>query len=66
MYTGITTDLDKRIKRHNEGRAAKYTRSRKPVRLVYTEKCDNESCARSREAEIKKMSREKKLELIRK
>lgn len=66
LYTGITTDLEKRLKRHNEGRAAKYTRARKPVKLVYTEACDGESQAKKREAEIKKMSRLEKLKLIRK
>jgi putative endonuclease len=64
LYTGITTDLDKRIKRHNEGRATKYTRIRKPVKLVYTELCGTECRARQREIEVKKLSRKKKLELI--
>ncbi|MFH1478809.1 MAG: GIY-YIG nuclease family protein [Candidatus Omnitrophota bacterium] len=64
LYTGITTDLDKRLSRHNQGRACKYTRSRKPVRLVYNEIFDNESSARKREIEIKKLSRLNKLRLI--
>ncbi|MDP3804858.1 MAG: GIY-YIG nuclease family protein [Candidatus Omnitrophota bacterium] len=66
LYTGITTDIDKRLKRHNEGRASKYTRAKKPVKLVYAEIFDNESSARKREAEIKKLSHENKLKLIRK
>ena len=57
LYTGITTDLDKRLKRHNEGRATKYTRDRKPVRLVYKEIFNTESLARRREIEVKKLSR---------
>ena len=64
LYTGITTDLKKRIKRHNEGTATRYTRDRKPVRLVYSEICSNESSARKKEIEIKKLSRKKKLKLI--
>ena len=65
LYTGITTDLGKRLKRHNEGRATKYTRGRSPVRLVYSESLDNESLARKREMEIKKMPRAAKLRMIR-
>lgn len=65
LYTGITTSLAKRIKRHNEGKAAKYTRVKKPVKLVYSEGCDSESSARRREIEIKNLSRANKLKLIR-
>jgi putative endonuclease len=64
LYTGITTDLQKRLKRHNQGCAAKYTRPRRPVKLVYSEVLGTESLARKREAEIKKLSRQSKLELI--
>ncbi len=64
FYTGITTDLKKRIKWHNEGRASKYTRSRRPVVLKYKEVLKNESLARKREAEIKSISRANKLKLI--
>ena len=66
LYTGITTDLKKRLKRHNEGKATKYTRARKPVKLVYSEEMSSESLARKREAEIKNMSRTNKLKLINK
>jgi len=66
LYTGITTDLDKRIKRHNEGRATKYTRGRKPVRLAYSENLASESYARRKEATIKRLSRKNKLEYIQK
>lgn len=66
LYTGITTDLLRRIQEHNTDkvRGAKSLRGRKPVTLVYTEKHINRSAASLREAAIKKMSREKKLELI--
>lgn len=64
LYTGITKALDERIKFHNKGRAAKYTRARKPVRLVYTQSDLSESSARKLEAKIKKLSRREKLELI--
>ena len=66
LYTGITTDLAKRIKHHNEGKAAKYTRVRVPIRLVHKEILKNESSARKREAAIKKLSRTDKLRLIEK
>ena len=65
LYTGITTELAKRIKRHNEGRAAKYTRTRKPVKLIYNEAFCTESEARKREIGIKKLSRANKLKMIR-
>jgi len=65
LYTGITTDLIRRIKRHNEGRATKYTRIRKPVKLVYSEDFRNESSAKKREIEIKRLSRTNKVKLIR-
>ena len=64
LYTGITTDLEKRIKRHNKGKATKYTRARKPVKLVYRETLDSESLARKREIAVKKLSRVNKLKLI--
>ena len=64
LYTGITTNLEKRLKQHNEGRATKYTRGRKPVKLVYSEICKNESKARRKESDVKKLPRKKKLELI--
>lgn len=63
LYTGITNDLDKRVTAHNEGTASKYTRSRLPVRLVYTETHPDRSAASRREAEVKKLSRAAKLEL---
>lgn len=65
LYTGTAVDVSKRVLEHNEGkRGAKYTRARRPVVLVYTETCETLSRARSREAEIKRMSREMKRVLI--
>ena len=63
-YTGITKDIDRRLTRHNSGKAAKYTRSRRPCKLAYFEKCRDEAKARKREHEIKSWRREKKQELI--
>jgi len=64
LYTGITTNLKKRLKCHNEKRASKYTRSRLPCKVVHAEIFDEESLARKREAEIKGLSRKRKLELV--
>ena len=64
LYTGWTTDVDERIKTHNSGSGAKYTRSRLPVKLVYSEELEDRSAALKREAAIKKMTREKKELLI--
>jgi putative endonuclease len=66
LYTGITTDLKKRLKRHNEGRASKYTRAKKPVKLVYSKTSNSESAARKREIDIKKLSHINKMKLIQK
>ncbi len=62
LYTGITKDVDRRIQEHNEGDklAAKYTRARRPVILVYKETCDSRSAATKREIEIKLLSRRDK------
>ncbi len=65
LYTGITTDIDRRIDEHNHSdKAAKYTRARRPVSLVYTEICESRSAAASREYAIKKLSKQRKQELI--
>jgi len=66
LYTGITTDVRQRLDAHNSGKGAKYTRSRKPVELVYQEACADHSHALRRELEIKAMKREQKLKLIEK
>ena len=65
FYTGITTNLNERLKRHNAGKASKYTRTRRPVELVHREELANKSLARRREIQIKDFSRKKKEELIR-
>ncbi|MBI2831652.1 MAG: GIY-YIG nuclease family protein [Chloroflexi bacterium] len=64
LYCGMTNDLETRLKEHNGGTGAKYTYSRRPVILVYSEKCNNISEARKREAQIKGWSRIKKESLI--
>ena len=65
FYTGITTDVERRLTEHNEGKlGARYTRARLPVKLVYSEKSENRSAASKREWEIKKLSRKQKKELI--
>lgn len=65
LYTGVTTDIDRRILEHNYGmKAAKYTRSRRPVRLVYEESCKDHSTALKREYQIKRLSKEKKENLV--
>lgn len=64
LYTGFALDAERRILRHNAGRGSKYTRSRLPVVLKYTEAYETKHDAMKREAEIKKLTREKKLQLI--
>ena len=64
LYCGWTTDPDARLKAHNSGRGAKYTRSRTPVEMVYLEEFENKHEALSREWHIKRMSREEKMKLI--
>lgn len=66
LYCGWTNDLDHRLKTHNSGKGAKYTRSRLPVELVYSEALESPSAALHRECEIKKLSRREKMELIEK
>lgn len=63
-YTGWTKDLDRRMKAHNRGNGAKYTRSRRPVCLVYYEAYGTKEEAMRREREIKRMSRKEKEKLI--
>ncbi len=65
LYTGITVDLERRIYEHNSSdKGAKYTKIRRPVFLVYDEKCDNRSSALKREYAIKKLTRTEKLRII--
>jgi len=64
LYTGISNDLISRIKKHNVGKGAKYTRSRLPVKLVWREQKSSERAARRREAAIKGLTRLEKIDLI--
>ncbi len=65
LYTGIATDLERRLEEHNAGKiGAKYTRARRPVKLVYKKKFRNRSNASKAEARIKKLSRAEKIRLI--
>lgn len=65
LYTGITTDVERRVREHNESNlGAKYTKARRPVKLVYVEEFENRSDASFRENMIKKLTRENKLTLI--
>ncbi len=64
LYTGATNDLDRRLAAHNAGRGAKYTRTRRPVALVYREEAADKSAALQREAALKKLARAAKLRLI--
>jgi len=66
LYTGITTDVEKRLEMHRSGHGAKYTRGRGPLELVYREECGDHSAALKRELAIKAMSREEKLKLTEK
>jgi len=64
FYTGITNDIDRRMQMHSKGTASKYTRSRVPVKLIYTESCTNRASALIREYEIKSLSRKAKEKLV--
>ena len=64
LYTGIAKDVIRRCKQHNAGTASRYTRSRRPTKLVYQESKPSQSSALKREAEIKAMPRRKKLAMI--
>ncbi len=64
IYSGFTTNLEKRINTHNSGKGAKYTRTRTPVHLVYWEEFYDKSNALKKEYSLKKLTRTKKLELI--
>ena len=67
LYTGCKNNIVKRVREHNAGKAgAKYTRARRPVRLVYSEVFRTLARGRRREAEIKRMKREEKVKLVQK
>lgn len=64
LYTGITTDIERRFAEHQAGKGGHYTSSRRVVKIVYTEEHSGRSSASKREAEIKSWTRKKKIELI--
>ena len=65
LYTGWCVDLEKRLALHNSGKGAKYTRSKRPCKLVYYEEISNKSEALKREISIKKLTKAKKEDLVR-
>jgi len=64
FYTGYTTDVERRVRQHDRGEGAKYTRGRTPVELVHVEAFDSKSAAMSREYEVKQLSRADKERLV--
>lgn len=66
LYTGIARDAEKRLKMHQSGKGAKYTRGRGPLTLVYREGCESHTQALQREIAVKKLTRRQKLNLIQK
>lgn len=66
LYTGITTDVQRRLDAHRTGKGAKYTRGRGPLELVYQEECATHSDALKRELEIKSLPRVEKQKMIEK
>lgn len=64
LYTGYTTNVNRRLKTHNRGKGAKYTRSRLPVSLVYYKRVDSKSLALKLEARIKKLAKKEKEALV--
>lgn len=61
LYTGSTNNLEKRFADHQKGKGSKYTRSHKPLKIIYSEKLESKSAALKREIEIKSWSREQKI-----
>ena len=64
LYTGVTTNPQRRLDEHRQGRASRYTRTRRPVDMVHVEPADDRSAALRREAAIKRLSRVDKLRLV--
>lgn len=64
LYTGITTDVEKRLEAHRSGKGAKYTRGRGPLELLYQEECGTHSQALKREYAVKNLTRQEKEQLI--
>ncbi|MCL5668486.1 MAG: GIY-YIG nuclease family protein [Gammaproteobacteria bacterium] len=65
LYTGVTTEPERRTRQHNDGLGAKYTRARRPVKMIYCEPAQSQRHALRREHEIRTLSRARKLSLIR-
>lgn len=64
LYTGVTNDLERRLAQHNDGSGARYTRSRRPVRMRYQETCETRSAALVRECSVRLLSPKEKRALI--
>jgi len=64
LYTGITTDITRRLAKHEQGKGARYTRGRGPLKLIYTEPSNNRAEASKRELAIKALPRVQKLKLL--
>jgi putative endonuclease len=64
FYTGVTTDIDRRLREHQKGMASRYTRTRRPIVLVYQEECGTRSQSLARECAVKSLSRPRKEELV--
>lgn len=64
LYTGITNNIEKRFKMHSDGKAARYTRTRRPLEMVYQEPCKTRTQALVREYAVKALPKQKKLALI--
>jgi putative endonuclease len=64
FYTGVTKDLERRLKMHNDGKASRYTRARRPVKMIYQEHCAGHAQALVRECQVKELSRKEKEKLI--
>ena len=67
LYSGVTTDVERRVMEHNtDTKGAKYTKARRPVRLVYQRRCRNRSSATKQEAALKQLTRAQKIALLKK
>ena len=64
FYTGVTKDIERRLAEHNDGKASKYTRTRRPVKLLYFENCTGRAEALTREYQVKSLSRKAKEKLV--
>ena len=64
LYTGVTNNIERRVQQHNDGDGARYTRSRRPVRLRYHETCESRSAALLRECALRLLSRKEKDALL--